>query len=566
MVGIVVAFASTIIIFISQEKFVYFWDYGAYWHKTVWFSESLFSQPYQAIKEVLYSINFEEYNLLLCTLMALPLKLLGNSYLAFVFLNVVMFYIPNALLTTFVFDLILQRYGCYRVKFVWSFLFVLLFPMALRPVLKGFIDIAAMLPLTLAYLLVIDRNADKADIPKDLLLGICLLWLLLSRRYFGYAIVGGVIFALAYWTSNEFCHNNFRQDAKRIILDLSATIIIPATALLTVFRDFLSMSLFNNHADAYAAYQFTSYVGNWMCAFYQMGIVLVSLVTIALVVHRRKKLLLRFIFSILLGWFTANSMFYRIQTMGLQHYYIMCFPACCLAFLGMTGVCEKVLLNKNKLSKIIRDAMAGFLIVSYIMSYGGQYTLLKLHIWDVPNIPYASDAILYPKQRNDITTLQNLERYLGALNDRGYQNVYCIAGSFILNDDILRKLNAPDYTLPFNIYVTSQVDLRDGINTDFFDAEVVLACNPVQSSLSSGHDLLLLLNDIFLTENCFSENYNLVETFTLDDDVEVMVFVKTRDLEKSDIEYIRDIFEGIYPEYPELFETRIDNYIKEHFK
>lgn len=477
-----------------------------------------------------------------------------------------MFYIPNALLTAFVFDLLLKRYVCYQVKFVWIFLFVLLFPMALLPVLKGFIDIAAMLPLTLAYLLVIDRSARKIDVKKDFLLGICILWILLLRRYFGYAIIGGVVFALVYWTSKELHYENWKQDIKRIALDVLVTMIIPTVLLLTVLRDFLMRSLFNNHSYAYSVYQLTNQVGNWLFAVGCMGILFVSLIIFAFVCHRKNRMLLRFIISVLAGMFAANTMFYRVQSMGVQHYYVMCFPVCCLAFLGLVGIWQ----NKSKAGKVIRNVIMGFLIAKYIMFFGGQYEITKfvLSHSDIPNITVdmAGAMVLYPRQRNDMDALQELERYLGKLDEQGYQKVYCIASSEVLNDDILRKLNAPNYDIPYDISNTSHVDLRDGINTEFFDAEVILACTPVQSPSSAGHDLLLRLNDVFLTDNCFSDNYKVVNTFVLDNNVEVLVYTKKLDLDKEDIEYIRDIYAQIYPEYPELFEKRIDEYLTTHFQ
>ncbi|MDE6946753.1 MAG: hypothetical protein K2P14_06190 [Anaeroplasmataceae bacterium] len=129
----------------------------------------------------------------------------------------------------------------------------------------------------------------------------------------------------------------------------------------------------------------------------------------------------------------------------------------------------------------------------------------------------------------------------------------------------MEKLDAPNMEVPFTLLRDSHVDLRDGFNTNFFDADVVLACDPVQYHLNHGQEVILQLNKVMLEENQFSKNYNLESTFTLDGNVNVLVYTKQSALMKDDIEYISNIFEELYPDYPDLFTNRINYYISQNY-
>lgn len=153
-------------ILVAKEKFIYFWDYGSYWYKSLNYTKYLFSNSKDALKSLYVSINFIEYNDLACVLLSLTLKFLGNSYYAFVMINVCFFYIPNAFLMSFAINKICNKFNLYLPKFIFMYTYMLLFSVALIPVLNGYVDIVGMLPLSLMYILVIDRDFEKIEIKK----------------------------------------------------------------------------------------------------------------------------------------------------------------------------------------------------------------------------------------------------------------------------------------------------------------------------------------------------------------------------------------------------------------
>lgn len=83
---------------VKQDHFVYFWDYSNYWCISIERMEYMFNHSFEDIlKSLLFSINNDDYNNLLPTILALPLKMVGDSFARYAFLNVLIFLIPSIL-------------------------------------------------------------------------------------------------------------------------------------------------------------------------------------------------------------------------------------------------------------------------------------------------------------------------------------------------------------------------------------------------------------------------------------------------------------------------------------
>ena len=85
---------GVICILIKQNHFIYYWDYGREWTTAISVSQDLFETPLSALKGIYYSINEEDYNRFMPILIALPLRLLGNSFARYVVINQVFYMCP----------------------------------------------------------------------------------------------------------------------------------------------------------------------------------------------------------------------------------------------------------------------------------------------------------------------------------------------------------------------------------------------------------------------------------------------------------------------------------------
>ena len=75
---------------VSQNNFVYYWDYGGYWTKSYTTMGNLFRHPLGTVKAVYLSTS-EDYNDILPLLISVPLKLFGYTFTKYIALTYLMF-------------------------------------------------------------------------------------------------------------------------------------------------------------------------------------------------------------------------------------------------------------------------------------------------------------------------------------------------------------------------------------------------------------------------------------------------------------------------------------------
>lgn len=115
---------------------------------------------------------------------------------------------------------------------------------------------------------------------------------------------------------------------------------------------------------------------------------------------------------------------------------------------------------------------------------------------------------------------------------------------------------------PFPV-VAADVDMRDGFVTGFFDCAYVVVTNPVQTHLASGERVVATLNSMVNNpDSVIGSHCELGEMFEFDGGVSVRVYKKVRDFSASEVEEVSRVFSEMFPERPDLFEERFDEYLK----
>lgn len=552
--GIMVLYMVCIFAVIVREDFIYYWDYGSYWHMSVEGGKALFNHPIYALKELYASINTQEYNLFLAWILMIPLKLLGNSYLAFVLLTAGMFFLPAMFLIAVLGYQMHQKYSSECLPLVSVVLMVLSITVPLFPLLSGYVDSAALLPLSLCVLLAVSTEyAKKMEWKKSIEIGILLVMALLMRRYYGFAVVGVVVFLACYVVFGEGAAG-WKSGWKYKVGNVAVTGVTSAVILLCFFRGFLVQSLFSHYQDAYAAYQIQPFADKWksFCLYYGMAIIVLA----ACPVVFAWKCKVRYVsLPLLLSLVVSMLLFYRIQDFGEHHYYITAIPVMVLAVLGY-GLLRDVMKRIYRSFAVVFTAVAAGIC---ILNFGFSLGLIKRpqnNIWFI-------QRTYSPKIRHDRASLLLLEQELERLDAKGYRGVYVVASSGVLNDDILGKLHAPSMDRKYEICQTAHVDLRDGFCTDFFDADVVVVCDPLQVHLAAKDQCVIaLLQGLFTGDDAgrFKRKYALTASYVLDGGVTASVYVKQQKLDLADVQYVKQLFEERYPGDQELFGDRFDVY------
>ena len=167
----------------------------------------------------------------------------------------------------------------------------------------------------------------------------------------------------------------------------------------------------------------------------------------------------------------------------------------------------------------------------------------------------------YPMQRSDIEELHSMADFLNDLTDGTEKHVYICASGSVLNASIMESLDKPyNSGALHNMYWTADVDLRDGFNTDFLNADYVVVTDPVQLHLAEGTQEVVrfLCEEIQNPESPVGRHFNKMnQSYLLDNDVTAYIYEKVSDFETSDYQYLADYYDEYYPGMDELFSTRI---------
>lgn len=545
---------------VSKNNYVYYWDYGGYWTMSYTQMKDMFDDPFYGIGHLYYSICMDDYNLLLPTLIYVPLKVFGYSFNRYVLVNVIFLLFPALIICLACNVKLFYKYGLLQEKQkllskICLLIFTMTFNVFYLAMLKGYIDIATLIPAGLAFLLFIDYEPtviNKNQIVRDILISLSLLCTFLFRRYFAYFIVGYVA-ALFLYSCYKILKSNKRKDAIKcscinIIIIGSLAVVI----MVTIFLPLLLHVLKNNYSQQYAAYDaplltklngIVNTYGIWILFISAIGVIL------SIVKKNMQKISLFCLIAILV----TIGLFFKVQAMGIQHVYTIAIG---LYILFFNGIYQIIYSLKNKRIQIC--AVVIFIGVSVL---GTMNCFIPSERQKVAKISKLFTETYDPFYRGDIEQLHQLADYLNSLTYGTEKRVYIDASGGILNNSIMDSLNKPYGTCAVNnLCATADVDLRDGFPKDFLSADIVVVTDPIQLHLAEGTQEVVrfLAQEVCNKESPIGRHFEKNDKyFILDDDVKVFIYEKNSDFEKNDLEYLSNYYSEYYPGQEELFKNRI---------
>lgn len=550
---------------ILQNHFIYYWDNGGYWTTSYDTMKGLFANPVDTIKSVYQSVLEYDYNYLLPLLISLPLKCFGYTFPKYVMLNYLLFLVPVWIVTVSIiwktFWRLHLKFKTKKGRYVW-FAFIVFLVATFSPfyyaMLRGYIDVACMVPSLLAILLFMDYDAlafDRRQVLRDILISGLLLVAFLFRRYFAYFGVGYGSVLCVYSVYKIIEARGCKEWKRKIcnaILNLFLVGGFASSVLLLFFRRLVFRILENNYANQYEAYD-ASFKVKLKGVITQFGLLTVILaviaVVLALILKKARKITLFCACSMI----ATMAAFFHVQSMGMHHIYTIAGEACILMILGIYQIIDLI-------HKEIYKAVANILIVVIL----GLGTLNCFFPAIRPVVAYIS--VLYaqkydPMQRNDIEQLHNLADFVNGLTDGTDKHVYVCASGSILNASIMDSLDKPySNGALHNMFRTSDVDLRDGFNTEFLCADYIIVTDPVQLHLKEGTQEVVrfLCEEVQNPDSPVGRHFRRMDqSYPLDNDVTAYVYEKISNFETSDYQYLADYYDNYYPGMGEMFSDRI---------
>lgn len=502
------------------------------------------------------SINNDDYNVFLPTIIALPLKLFGYTFPRYVLLCFILFAIPTFLVQGFLAVKLCAKAHKTDIAAVYAVAVILagLFAQNYYAMLKGYIDIAYLLPMSVAMLLFVDYDFGRISFRTNLAIVCMLILTWICRRYTIFFLIG---YAAAMLFKAVIAIKQKKNITKSAIINLLEMGLMGASILLIFFRKFFLHALLTNYGAMYSAYDASleNKLRGLIENFGADSLLFLVLVGVFCLLMKSKGDYV----PLLIMLIVETAVFWQTQDMGVQHYMILNVPVFAICMMVFDG-CSVTAENCKKIvgggyPVYARCAAAVFCVlvigVNFVKAFDSRISVGGCGTFFAQRY--------YPLQRNDMDAIDSLADRLNELTAETDDHIYVVASGSILNCDILRKADMPytDNAVPA-CYDTSDVDLRDGFPTDFLHAKYVVTTDPIQLHLSSGQEVVSYLAAGVQNESSYiGEHFCYLEQYQLDDGVTAKIYEKTSEFGESDLQKLRDYYTALYPDSGSIFADRI---------
>ena len=548
----------TMIVFywVKQNRYIYFWDYSGYWTMSIERAKYMFEHSLIDNFKTLYeSINNDDYNVFLPTILAFPMKTMGNEFSTYVLLCFAMFLIPTFFVQG---RLAVKMIKTSKISDNWIFVIFLIasscFVQNYYALLRGYVDVAYLLPMSVAMYLFVEYDFERVSFRRNSAIVCMLILTWICRRYTIFFLIG---YAVAMLVKGIYTLLKNHSSARSVVVNFIEIGTFSIAVLMLFFRRFFLHALLTNYGEMYSAYDapLSQKVQRLIENFGYDTAIIVVLVGIILLFLRIKDV--NYIALVLMAVIEI-CMFWNTQDMGVQHYMILNVPIFMLVIMSFNGCIQWWSSQrgaKKRMAICVQHALATLCIIVIFINFA------KVFFHDISSAGCGTlfPQRYYPLQRNDISTIETLTQRLNELTEKTDNYVYVAASGMILNNDILRKADMPDTAnaVP-HMYATCDVDLRDGFPTDFLYAKYIVTTDPVQLHLPSGQEVVnyLALN-VQNPESYIGRHFQYMEQYELDDGVIAKIYVKISDFNNEDLQEMRDHYGKLYPGYSNIFEDKI---------
>lgn len=442
--------------YVGHETPGYFWDYGIYHSQLRWLTEDLQEgNLQQLLLNILRSLLRSDYNVA-PVIPLLPVSFfMGDSRLVYILSLVILYLIPASII------LVLFIQECWKgvrhgISFWLGLGCVLLYPMLWAPTLRGYVDIAALIPMGLAALLILRTNwMLEASARQSIWIGLLLWCTFLLRRHYAYTIVAIIVVSLGFaaWklSLSQGTRKSLLGTLQRNTLLAGASLLLPA---LIIQGPFLLRILTTSYSNIYSAYQ--AEAGEKLMTIYKWNgpfwILLVSCGALYAVRIRNTKT----IFCLCVG-LLSYALFQRTQAPGIHHMLPIVF------WLAPLAAWPLIFIN-NQATISCRLGLGAVLL--------GLLSAISMPVFawsDAQNSPFlAWSKPLQPKGKFPPFKIESYPALLELVNELrkpeyAGKQLLILASSNELNPSIISSLSSE---LAPRVQNTGDVDLRDGFSVE----------------------------------------------------------------------------------------------------
>jgi hypothetical protein len=557
--GLAILANAFAVYFVTQEHYIYYWDWSGYWDRYREISASLLVHPISTLHSLIGSVRHDDYNSL-PVLILVPFEwLFGSSRLAYILAITNLLLLPAAL-TMGLFAERVSRLGSLTKAFsplilVLAILTILMLHPLWIPVLRGLPDIVGIIVIGIILFLHFTKPITELRLLNLVVTGLLLCILVLLRRWYMFWVVA-FFPALALAHGLDIFHRHglaWRQYApaarNTVLIGITFTVALFGVATPLVWRE-----IHTNYSDIYSAYRSSGSfleTASHIPSYFGWIVIIGGLSGLAWIAARRETRLLG---SFLIAQFLiVFLLFARTQDFGIQHYYLL-IPELSLGIAIVVVRLSELNINLFWRSTSVACLMIFMLANSSDVMLPRAENLTNVFGRLLPSVRY------YPLTRNDIDVIGQLLDQLETLElkQRGY--IYVLASSAILNSDILEnhcELGPKHRSFCDRILTSADVDKRDGFPRQFLYATYLVVADPTQYHLRPEDQRVIgvLVRDVRNGDGIGAAFQRLPDEFKLADGVTAWVYRKIQPFERADLQALADEFDKYYPDKSRIFRT-----------
>lgn len=561
LLGFLVVANLSAYFFVSNERWLYSWDHVGYWDRSSTLAELLSFTPYEALKRIVYSVWYDDYNLVPAIPISILMSLLNDSRLTYILGIVNLYAVPVLLTLMMLYRVFWKDRDGQDSSFVElvPIVVVLTFPLFWVPILAGYLDVGGLVIINLTLLLYFSTPLLEQRLKELIAIGVLLSILVLFRRWYAFWSVSFLITILLEAIILAYIQRRLGLRGIWQALRPFVTISTAAASFLVLAAwPLVQRMLHTDYADIYSAYKETygifsilEVITNYFGLFYSGVFVLSSLILLFAPRTRRIVVLLCVQLGILIVHFSS------MQDFDSHQYYLL-QPAVLLII--SLGIGRIIYLYSNTWA---RTATALLYLTPAVVSCLAVFVVhAKPHTLIDQIVP---SPRVYPKVRNDFTEIQRMLSVLDAHLANSNAHVYMLASSENLNNSLLRFVNksvdatSAKFESVTRVLPVSDVDKRDGFPSSLLQAQYVLVAWPVQYHLRPEDQRVIGLpaDAIYNSRNIGKAFRKLPYTFVLDRGVQAFLFEKTRPISTEELRVLCEQFRQAYPDRPDLFTPKL---------
>lgn len=537
--------------FIYREDPLYIWDYGNYQNKYSNLGNMLVSGNYKDFaKEFLLELRSYDYNSTSLIFILPFYYFYKSSRMGYIEAIAIIYCIPAIIIIySIIVNIVVKKMHKESRRLICGITFFMCatFTYIWGPVMIGFTDIVGLIPLMLAYYIMLKNDMKDISVKQSLIIGLLLYCSFMFRRWYAFGVVAFYI-STVLMIIYDFARKSIgiKKVCDLITKLFFSGIVIIISSLLLQYK--LIFTILNTrYSNKYQAYQLNSLNDHLKLFVDYFGIISISIMIMGIIVGILQKKYRRISLYMTSSLIISFLIFIRVQKFSWQHNYLLTIQFLIISSIFVGTVIEAC---KGKGKKYILSVV---LIV--LISINFMYTFcIKLE----PNIlaTFTPNQKYLPIHKEAMGELNRLENTLRGLIENSPDSKWAsFTTGWNLNDALIEIVGKTNEFK--NAYISvSHIDETHKLKLEPFSAKYVVVTDEVvyQQQPSSQMVISIPNNEIYNgvgIGNAYKRISN--KPFIFEGGTRAYIYEKQRDFTSEEVSDFLSEFYKYYPEWKDIY-------------